>query len=267
MENQYAIVAEHVAKCYYLYSDAKKRLKSFLLGHGGKPFFALQDISFTLNKGDSLGLVGLNGSGKSTLSNIIAGLSMPTSGIITTNGVPSIIAISSGLNNYLTGRENIELKGLMLGFTMEEIHAMKPLIEEFADIGEFIDQPVKSYSSGMRARLGFAISVNINPDIMIIDEALSVGDSTFTQKCLDKMDAFRQNGKTIVFVSHNAKQVRNFCDKVLWLECGETRAFGAAKDVIPAYEMFTKQYSGWTKEQQIAYKDRILQRRQEQMPQ
>lgn len=265
MENQCAIVAEHVTKRYYLYSDAKKRLKGFVLGRGGRPFYALRDVSFTLDKGDALGLVGLNGSGKSTLSNIIAGLSMPTSGIITTAGTPSLIAISSGLNNYLTGRENIELKGLMLGFTSEEIQDMRPAIEEFADIGEFIDQPVKSYSSGMRARLGFAISANINPDIIIIDEALSVGDSTFTQKCLDKMNTFRQRGKTIVFVSHNAKQVQSFCDKVLWLEYGGIRAFGTAEDVIPAYGVFTRQYSGWTKEQQMVYRDKILQQMQEQI--
>lgn len=260
MEQQYAIAAEHITKCYYLYSDAKKRLKGFLLGYGGKPFYALRDISFTLNKGDSLGLVGMNGSGKSTLSNIIAGLSMPTGGVITTNGVPSMIAISSGLNNYLTGRENIELKGLMLGFTIEEIYAMRPSIEEFADIGEFIDQPVKSYSSGMRARLGFAISVNINPDIIIIDEALSVGDTTFTQKCLDKMNSFRKEGKTIIFVSHSTRQVERFCDKVLWLEYGMARAFGESKDVIPAYESFLHQYSKWTKEEQMEYREKILRR-------
>ncbi len=259
MDQRYAIVAEHITKCYYLYSGTGKRLKSFLLGRGGKPFYALRDISFALDKGDSLGLVGLNGSGKSTLSNIIAGLSMPTGGVISTDGVPSMIAISSGLNNYLTGRENIELKGLMLGFTMEEIRAMRPSIEEFADIGEFIDQPVKSYSSGMRARLGFAISVNINPDIMVIDEALSVGDTTFTKKCLDKMNASRQDGKTIVFVSHNTKQVKSFCDKVIWLEYGVARAFGAAEEVIPAYEAFTKQYGSWTKERQTEYRNKIFQ--------
>lgn len=259
MENQYAIVAEHVTKCYQLYKDQHQRLKGFLLGRGGKPFYALRDVSFTLNKGDSLGLVGMNGSGKSTLSNVIAGLSMPTSGIISTSGLPSLIAVSSGLNNYLTGRENIELKGLMLGFTMEEIQAMKPAIEEFADIGEFIDQPVKSYSSGMRARLGFAISVNIDPDIMIIDEALSVGDSTFSQKCLDKMNAFRQAGKTIVFVSHNTPQVESFCDKVLWLEYGVVRAFGMSKDIIPAYNSFVAQYNSWSKAQQAEYRNRSLQ--------
>ncbi len=258
MDNQHAIVASHVTKCYQLYQNQHQRLRGFLLGRGGKPFYALRDISFTLNKGDSLGLVGMNGSGKSTLSNIIAGLSMPSSGIIATDGLPSLIAISSGLNNYLTGKENIELKGLMLGFTMEQINAMKPAIEEFADIGEFIDQPVKSYSSGMRARLGFAISVNVDPDIMIIDEALSVGDSTFAQKCLNKMNEFRQNGKTIVFVSHSTKQVQSFCDKALWLEYGMARAFGPSEDVIPAYESFVNQFNHWTKEQQLDYRNKIL---------
>lgn len=260
MDQRYAIVAEHVTKCYRLYKNQGQRMADFFFGVGGKPFYALRDISFTLDKGDSLGLIGMNGCGKSTLSNIIAGLSVPTGGMIATNGRASITAISSGLNVYLTGKENIELKGLMLGFTMEQIEEMRPGIEEFADIGEFIDQPVKSYSSGMRARLGFAISVNMDPDIMVIDEALSVGDPTFSQKCLDKMNTFRENGKTIVFVSHNTKQVRSFCDKALWLEYGAARAFGDSVEVIPAYASFLTRYSSWDRGQQAAYKEQALRR-------
>lgn len=257
MKNQRAIVGEHITKRYQLYKSQSDRLAAFLFGKKGTPFYALRDISFSVNEGDSLGLVGMNGSGKSTLSNIIAGLTMPSSGVITTNGTSSLIAVSSGLNNFLTGTENIEMKGLMLGFTMDQINEMKAGIAEFADIGEFIDQPVKSYSSGMRSRLGFAISASIDPDIMIIDEALSVGDSAFAQKCLEKMNSFRARGKTIVFVSHSTKQVQTFCDKVMWLECGVTRAFGAADEIIPAYEAFISQFCAWSKEEQRAYQNRI----------
>ena len=233
-------------------------MMNFFLGRRGEPFYALKDISFSLEKGHSLGLVGMNGSGKSTLSNIIAGLSMPTEGMIVTDGTPSLIAISSGLNNYLTGRENIELKGMMLGFSMNKINEIKPDIIDFADIGAFIDQPVKSYSSGMKSRLGFAIAVNINPDIMIIDEALSVGDQTFSRKCLDKMNSFKEQGKTIVFVSHSTGQVKSFCDTVMWLEYGTLRAYGSSEEIIPEYESFLKQYSSWTKKEQEAYKNRII---------
>ena len=258
MDNQFAIVAEHISKCYQLYQNQQQRMKGFLFGRGGTPFYALRDVSFTLNQGDSLGLVGLNGSGKSTLANIIAGLSMPSSGVIATNGVASLMAVSSGLNLYLTGMENIELKGLLLGFNMQQINEMKPQIQEFADIGEFIYQPVKSYSSGMKSRLGFAISININPDIIIIDEALAVGDSSFTQKCMDKMKEFQQQGKTLVFVSHSTRQVQDFCNDVLWLEYGTVRAFGPSDHVIPAYNSFVSQFSKWTKSQQQEYRKQIL---------
>ena len=226
MGNEIAIQAEHLTKEYILYKNQKDRMAGFFLGKHGKPFYALKDVSFMVNRGDSVGLIGMNGSGKSTLSNIIAGLSQPTSGIITTKGTSSIIAIASGLNPYLTGEENIELKGLMMGFGKDKIKAMKEGVLEFSEIGEFIHQPVKSYSSGMKSRLGFAISINIDPDILLIDEALSVGDAAFAQKCLKAMNSFRENGKTIVFVSHSSKQVAGFCNKVIWLEYGRLRAYG-----------------------------------------
>lgn len=254
----YVIIGDRITKSYEMYGNQKERLKGFLFGKKGKQFYALRDISFEIERGDSVGLVGVNGSGKSTLANIIAGISKPTSGSLTVVGEPSLIAISSGLNQYLTGTENITLKGLMIGLTMEQIEAIREEIVEFADVGDFINQPVKTYSSGMKARLGFAISVNINPDIMIIDEALSVGDSTFTQKCLNKMNSFRENGKTLIFVSHGMAQIRAFCNKTMWLEYGTQRAFGLTEEVVPMYERFVKSFNAMTTEQQKAYKRKIM---------
>lgn len=255
MSSQPAIIGEHITKQYQLYKNQNERLRGFLFGKGGKPFLALRDISFTVEQGDSIGLLGMNGSGKSTLSNIIAGLSQPTSGVITTRGTSSLIAISSGLNPYLTGSENIKLKGMMLGFDQKQIDEMTGLIIEFADIGQFIEQPVKSYSSGMKARLGFAISVCVDPDILIIDEALSVGDPTFSHKCLNKMERFREEGKTIVFVSHSIPQVRSFCNKAMWLEYGRMRAIGDSDEIADAYEAFLNDYNRWTAEEQKKYKE------------
>lgn len=254
---EYAIIGEQVTKCYQMYSGQSERLKGFFFGGKGKPFYALKGLTFQIEEGDSVGLIGLNGSGKSTLANILAGISRPSSGSLTINGEPSLIAISSGLNMFLTGMENITLKGLMIGLTMQEIDAIRQDVVEFADIGEFIHQPVKMYSSGMKARLGFAISVNINPDIMIIDEALSVGDPTFTQRCLDKMNSFRREGKTIIFVSHGMNQVRDFCNKAMWLEYGMQKAFGPTEEVIPMYEHFLKTYNAMSAQEQKEYKKRI----------
>lgn len=198
MSKEYAVVAKQVSKIYKIYGGQQERLKDLLLPQGcGKDFYALKNVSFTVNKGDCVGLIGLNGSGKSTLATIISGITQPSKGEIFIDGEPAMIAISSGLNMSLTGMENIELKGLMIGLDKKKIEELKEDIIEFADIGEFIYQPVKTYSSGMKSRLGFAISINIDPDILVIDEALSVGDMTFTQRCLDKMQEFREAGKTI----------------------------------------------------------------------
>ncbi|HET6873120.1 MAG TPA: teichoic acids export ABC transporter ATP-binding subunit TagH, partial [Sporolactobacillaceae bacterium] len=217
-----SVIVKNVSKRYKMYTKPSEKLLDLILPGGfGEDFFALRDVSFTANQGDVIGIVGVNGSGKSTLSNIISGVVPPTFGTVESVGQTSLIAIQSGLNNELTGRENIELKCLMLGFKKREIIKLEPEIIEFADIGKFIDQPVKKYSSGMKSRLGFAISVTVNPDILVIDEALSVGDQTFADKCLNKMNQFKEEGKTIFFISHAIGQVKNFCDKALWLEYGE----------------------------------------------
>lgn len=253
------VVIQNVFKKYKMHKSPKEKLLDVILPGGyGEDFYALQDISFTANKGDVIGLVGMNGSGKSTLSNILGGVIPPTTGIVKTVGQTSIIAISSGLNNQLTGRENIELKCLMLGFRKKEIQEMEAEIIGFADVGKFIDQPVKKYSSGMRSRLGFAISVTVNPDILIVDEALSVGDQVFGQKSKNKMFEFKEKGKTIFFVSHSMGQVKEFCDKAIWLEYGEIKDFGSVKEVIPEYENFLKQHKAMSNEEQKKFRDEVM---------
>lgn len=254
--SEYAIIGEKITKRYQLYGNQKERLKGFLLGKKGKPYYALKGISFAIEKGDSVGLVGLNGSGKSTLANMLAGISAPSSGNLIVDGTPSLIAISSGLNQYLTGIENITLKGLMIGLTMKEIDAIRKDIVNFADIGPFVSQPVKTYSSGMKARLGFAIAVHIHPDIIIVDEALSVGDPSFSQRCLEKMESFRKEGKTLVFVSHSLTQIRAFCNKAMWLEYGVMRGYGEVNEIADQYGAFLKAYNAMTPEQQKEYKQK-----------
>ena len=259
MEKEYAIIAKGVSKVYKMYKNPNEKLKDFLFRKSyGKDFYALKNLNFKVEKGDIVGLVGLNGSGKSTLAEILGGISVPTEGSIIINGKPAVIAISAGLNSQLTGIENIELKGLMIGLTVPQIEELKENIIEFADIGEHIYQPVKTYSSGMRARLGFAISVNISPDILIIDEALSVGDPTFTQKCLDKMYEFRNSGRTIFFVSHSLEQMKQFCNTIIWLEYGHIRAYGSARQLIPEYYKFVVEFSEMSREEKAKYKTKRL---------
>lgn len=254
-----SVFVNQVSKRYKMYKNPKEKLLDLILPKGyGEDFYALRNVSFTANTGDVVGIIGVNGSGKSTLSNIIAGVVPPTNGAVKTVGQTSLIAIQQGLNNELTGRENIELKCLMLGFRKKEIKRLEPEIIEFADIGKFIDQPVKKYSSGMRSRLGFAISVSVDPDILVIDEALSVGDQTFADKCLKKMDEFKEKGKTIFFISHAIGQVKTFCEKALWLEYGEVRDYGSVEDIIPRYEAFIKEYKAMSADQKKKYKDEVL---------
>lgn len=253
-----SVIVKNVSKRYKMYTKPSEKLLDLILPGGfGEDFFALRDVSFTANQGDVIGIVGVNGSGKSTLSNIISGVVPPTFGTVESVGQTSLIAIQSGLNNELTGRENIELKCLMLGFKKREIIKLEPEIIEFADIGKFIDQPVKKYSSGMKSRLGFAISVTVNPDILVIDEALSVGDQTFADKCLNKMNQFKEEGKTIFFISHAIGQVKNFCDKALWLEYGEVKEYGSIEEVIPHYEEFLKKFKAMTAEERKRFKEEL----------
>lgn len=259
MNNEYAVVAENVSKTYKIYDSNRERMKDFFLPKNyGDDFYALRNISFAVPKGEVVGLIGLNGSGKSTLSNIIAEISQPSSGRIMINGTTSIINIAAGLNKNLTGLENIELKGLMIGLSPKEIRNIQDDIIEFAELGRFINQPVKTYSSGMKSRLGFAISVNINPDILIIDEALSVGDVSFAEKCMKKMNEVKEQGKTIFFVSHSSNQIKSFCTKVIWLEYGILKAYGDVGEVLPMYERFTKIFNKMEPKERIEYRNAIF---------
>ncbi|HFK1684690.1 TPA: teichoic acids export ABC transporter ATP-binding subunit TagH [Bacillus tropicus] len=258
----YSVRFNNVSKKYKMHSKSTDKLKDILYPNGfGEEFYALKNVSFEADRGDIIGILGVNGSGKSTMSSLIAGVTPATSGDLEVNGQVSLIAIAAGLNKQLTGRENIELKCLMMGLDKEEIQNLTPEIIDFADIGQFIDMPVKKYSSGMKSRLGFAISVSINPDVLIIDEALSVGDQTFADKCLKRMNEFKEQGKTIFFVSHSLGQIKKFCTKVLWLEHGQVREYGVIQDVLPKYEQFLKEYKGMSKEEQCKFKEEGMKKR------
>lgn len=233
MNNDYAVEFKNVSKLYTLNTSSDK--------DGSKDknirnrFYALKDVSFSIKKGEVVGFLGTNGSGKSTLFKILSGLSEPSKGEVIINGEASLIAIQSGLKKQLTGLENIQLKGALLGLSKKEIEQCIQDIVEFSELGDFINQPVKTYSSGMKSRLGFAISINLNPDIILIDEALSVGDSAFNTKCFNKIMQLKEQGKTIFFVSHSINEVKKFCSSAIWLDSGQIVSSGDLKTVISQY--------------------------------
>ena len=246
-----AISVENISKMYQVYERPTDRLKEAFWGGRRKyhkEYWALRDVNFDVPKGKTVGIVGRNGSGKSTLLQIIAGILTPTKGNVEVNGKVSVLLeLGSGFNPDFTGRENVMVNGTVNGFSEEEMKERLPLIEEFADIGEFIDQPIKIYSSGMFVRLAFACAINIDPDILIIDEALSVGDAKFQHKCYNKFLEFQEAGKTILFVSHNTDAIVNHCDYAVLLERGEVVETGEPKTVTNYYMdlLFTGQITGY----------------------
>ena len=258
----YKVKLKHVSKYYDTNAKKSDKIRSLFAvteKQNEQVFYALKSISFKVNPGDSVGLIGLNGSGKSTLSNLIAEVTQPSGGLVEVNGTPSLIAISAGLDQELTGAENIRLKCLMHGLSSEEIEARFEDIVAFSELNSFINQPIKNYSSGMKAKLGFAIAVHTDPDILIIDEALSVGDETFSNKCLLKIEEFQQEEKTIFFVSHSPSQIRKMCNKVAWIHFGELKAFGRTNKVIQEYREFINHYNELPKEKQLAYRNDMIQ--------
>ncbi|MFF5993869.1 ABC transporter ATP-binding protein [Lysinibacillus sp. KU-BSD001] len=238
--NSIAISVKELTKKYEVYDKPINRLKQSLY-RGKKNFFreykALDNISFKINQGETIGIVGKNGSGKSTLLQILANTLNATSGDVLVNGkVAALLELGSGFNPEYTGRENAIMNGVIMGLSEAEIKAKMPEIEMFAEIGDFIDQPVKTYSSGMFVRLAFACAINVDPDILIVDEALAVGDMKFQLKCIDKMKSFQKQGKTILFVTHDTYSVKNFCTRAIWISEGKIKLSGDVNTVIEAYE-------------------------------
>lgn len=247
-----AIRVSKISKCYHLYDAPRDRLKQFvaprlqrLAGQSPKQYFrefwALKDISFEVRKGETVGIIGRNGSGKSTLLQIICGTLTPTSGTVETRGrIAALLELGSGFNPEFTGRENVYMNAAVLGLSKEEIDARFEDIAAFADIGEFIEQPVKIYSSGMYVRLAFSVIAHVDADILVVDEALSVGDAVFTQKCMRFIRSFQERG-ALIFVSHDTSSVQSLCKTGIWLGNGQIQKVGTSKNVAEAYLQYTLQ--------------------------
>ena len=239
-DRQLAISAEQITKVYKLYDKPSDRLKEALgLSRGKlhKEHYALKGVDLSIYKGETVGIIGTNGSGKSTILKIITGVLNPTGGNLNVNGrISALLELGAGFNMEYNGIENIYLNGTMMGFSEKEIDAKLQNILDFADIGDFVYQPCKTYSSGMFVRLAFAVAINIEPEILIVDEALSVGDVFFQAKCYHKFEEFKQMGKTILFVSHDLSSIAKYCDRVILLNRGTKLGEGSPKEMIDAYK-------------------------------
>jgi len=241
--SEFAIALENVSKSYRLWGRRSQfaTLKSALLKRDLKTepdasVLAVRDLSFAVDRGEAFGIIGRNGSGKSTILKLISGILKPTAGTVAVNGrIAALIELGAGFHPEITGRENIYINGIMLGLTRREIDQRFEKIVEFSGIRDFLDQPVKTYSSGMYVRLGFAVAVHVDPDILIIDEVLSVGDEEFSAKCVAKIQEMKYRGVTLVFVTHQLDQVRTLCDRALWLDHGQLEAIGDPMRVVDAY--------------------------------
>ncbi|SEA43459.1 ABC transporter ATP-binding protein [Nitrosospira multiformis] len=256
-----AIHVRNLSKCYQIYDTPRDRLRQFiaprvqrLAGQAPKQYFrefwALKDVSFEVRRGETVGIIGRNGSGKSTLLQIICGTLAPTAGSVETRGrIAALLELGSGFNPEFTGRENVYMNATVLGLTKEEIEARYSDIQAFADIGDFIDQPVKSYSSGMVVRLAFAVAINVAPDILVVDEALSVGDELFQRKCFSRIEAIKKSGATILFVSHSGATIVELCARAVLLDRGEMLSSGQPKAIIAKYQKLL--YAPESKREQI----------------
>jgi lipopolysaccharide transport system ATP-binding protein len=243
-----AIRVQNLSKCYQIYDTPRDRLKQFIMprlqGLAGqslrqyfREFWALRDVSFEVKKGETVGIIGRNGSGKSTLLQMICGTLNPTSGSVETRGrIAALLELGSGFNPEFTGRENVYMNAAVLGLSRAEVDARFDDIAAFADIGQFIDQPVKAYSSGMVVRLAFAVAINVDPEILIVDEALSVGDELFQRKCFSRIEAIKNNGATILFVSHSGGTIVELCDRAVLMDSGEKLAVGVPKQIVGRYQ-------------------------------
>jgi len=240
-----AIEVTNVSKVYRRYSRSRQfaTLKSALLSRSlvrdlapAETFSALKDVTFTVPKGQTLGVIGRNGSGKSTLLKLVAGITKPTTGTVNVQGrISALIELGAGFHPEISGRENVFINGIMLGLTKREITRRFDEIVEFAEMQEFIDAPVKTYSSGMYMRLGFAVAIHVDPEVLLVDEVLAVGDEGFTHKCLDKFAEFKRRGKTILLVTHALGLVERFCDDALWMDAGQMKGIGDPMRVVGAY--------------------------------
>lgn len=241
MNDDLAIRVSGLSKCYQVYDKPQDRLKQSLWRGRRqyyREFWALREISFDIRKGETVGIIGRNGSGKSTLLQLIAGTLAPSAGTVQVNGrVAALLELGSGFNPEFTGRENVFMNGAILGLSEQEIGERFDEIASFAAIGDFIERPVKTYSSGMMMRLAFAVSVCVDPDVLIVDEALSVGDMAFQLKCMERLDRLVKSGTTLLFVSHDILSVKSFCQRAIYLTSGEMVATGPASDIAERYMM------------------------------
>lgn len=243
-----AVSARELSKCYQIYDEPQDRLKQSLLpklarvfGRGSRQYFrefwALRDICFDIAQGETVGIVGRNGSGKSTLLQIICGTLTPTTGDVEVHGrVAALLELGAGFNPEFTGRENVYLNASVLGLSRDEIDARYDAICAFADIGQFVEQPIKTYSSGMTVRLAFAVAINVEPEILIVDEALAVGDERFQRKCYSRIEHIKDNGATVLFVSHSGATVIELCDRAILLDGGRQLAIGSPKQIVGRYQ-------------------------------
>ncbi|MCJ7546061.1 MAG: ABC transporter ATP-binding protein [Deltaproteobacteria bacterium] len=237
------VVFDHVRKSYPLYYHITGGVKNLLFhlpsavnAIRNSRYEALKDVCFEIKKGEAFGVIGKNGAGKSTILGLIAGVLKPTEGLVIVKGRASaLLELGAGFHPELTGRENILLNGIILGLTKAEVLKKLDEIIEFSELGEFIDQPIRVYSSGMLARLGFSVVAHLDPDILLIDEILAVGDLDFQKKCIDKMMGFKRSGVTIIFVSHSMEDIKQICDRAMWIENHTVNMLGEPNDVVNSY--------------------------------